>query len=353
MNQESVGKFMASLRKEKKLTQEQLAEMLGVNSRSVSRWENGYCMPDFSLLPMISDELEVSVAELLNGKREGDGQFRKENAYLENYRVLAELNRKEIFAEEIPESEKQEAVSALLSGGACGEDVVRYKKRMRVNPATDKLYPDCYIPPYHGNKKLRLLCGYLPKTNLLYANHYELEIIRLLFLFAPENEKVVAMVKHTRDRLKNTCFGSSCTQGECVAAGISVLRFLAATQPDETEWMDKLLNPLGIRFLSFGNGQAAMQNGIPLSYLLMAFTEINNEKTRALIRQKKEYLLTLLRRGWITGRLSNGKISEGDSYNLMGKYILRNSLRTLPEYKDISENEIYIDATDGRCYCNI
>lgn len=44
MNQESVGKFLASLRKEKRLTQEQLAEMLGVNSRSVSRWENGYCM---------------------------------------------------------------------------------------------------------------------------------------------------------------------------------------------------------------------------------------------------------------------------------------------------------------------
>lgn len=132
-----------------------------------------------------------------------------------------------------------------------------------------------------------------------------------------------------------------------------MLRFLAVTQPDDTEWIDRLVNPLGTRFLAFGNGQAAVQNGIPLSYLLMAFTEINNEKTRDLIRQKKEYLLALLRRGWITGRLSNGKIAEGDSYNLMGKYILRNSLAVLPEYKDISENEIYIDDADGRCYCNI
>lgn len=353
MNQENVGKFLASLRKEKRLTQEQFAEMLGVNSRSVSRWENGYCMPDLSLLPMISDELDVSVAEILNGRRADNGRFIKENAYLRNYRVLTELNRKEIFAEEIPEPEKQEAVSALLSGAACSEDVAKYKKRMRVNPASDKLYPDCYIPPYNGKKRLRLLCGYLPKTNLLYANHYELEIIRLLFLFAPENEKVSKMVQHVRDRLKNTCFGNSCTQGECFAAGISVLRFLAVTQPDDTEWIDRLVNPLGTRFLAFGNGQAAVQNGIPLSYLLMAFTEINNEKTRDLIRQKKEYLLALLRRGWITGRLSNGKIAEGDSYNLMGKYILRNSLAVLPEYKDISENEIYIDDADGRCYCNI
>ena len=43
MNQENIGKLIASLRKEKALTQEQLAEVLGVNSRSVSRWENGNC----------------------------------------------------------------------------------------------------------------------------------------------------------------------------------------------------------------------------------------------------------------------------------------------------------------------
>ncbi len=41
MNQEEIGNFIAALRKEKKLTQEQLAEKLGVNSRSISRWENG------------------------------------------------------------------------------------------------------------------------------------------------------------------------------------------------------------------------------------------------------------------------------------------------------------------------
>ncbi len=69
MNQKNVGLFIAFLRKEKKLTQEQFAEKIGVNSRSVSRWENGHCMPDLSLLQIISDELEVSISELLNGKR--------------------------------------------------------------------------------------------------------------------------------------------------------------------------------------------------------------------------------------------------------------------------------------------
>ena len=67
--------------------------------------------------------------------------------------------------------------------------------------------------------------------------------------------------------------------GECVVAGISVLRFLAAVQPMDESRIDQLLEPLGELFLSIGAGQAAMQKGIPLTYLLMAFTDINNEKT--------------------------------------------------------------------------
>lgn len=272
---------------------------------------------------------------------------------MEKYKILMEINRKSIFAEEIPIIEKEEAVSIFLKGICCQEDVLKYKKRMRVNPETDNIYPNYYIPPYNENKKLRLIQGYLPKTNILYANHYELEIIRLLFMFAPKNEKVNELVVNTLQRLKNTCFGNLCTKGECAATGISVLRFLAVAQPNDLEWIDRLLSLLGDMFLSFGSGQAAAQKGIPLSYLLMAFVDINNEKTRYLITQKKEWLLDLLKRGWITGKLSNGKISEGDSYNLMGKYIIRNAIGTLPEYKDVSKYEIYVSGKDERCYCNI
>lgn len=272
---------------------------------------------------------------------------------MEKYKTLMELNRKAIFGEKISDTEKEEAVSLFFSGICAKEAVWKYKKRMRVNPETDNIYPNYYIPPDHGNKKLRLIQGYLPKTNILYANHYELEIIRLLFCFAPEHEIINDMVEKTLCRLANTCFGNSCMQGECVATGISVLRFLSATRPDDLEWMDKLLLPLGDIFLSFGTGQAAIQKGIPFSYLLMAFTDINSKKTKALIAQKKEWLLDLLRRGWITGKLSNDRVSEGDRYNLMGKYIIRNALGTLPEYENISEHAIYINSQDERCYCNI
>lgn len=115
------------------------------------------------------------------------------------------------------------------------------------------------------------------KHILLYANHYELEILRLLYLLEPENDTINEMIENTLNRVKDTCFGNSCMQGECIVAGISVLRFISAIKPVDTELIDKLLNPLGDIFLSFGNQQATVQNGVPLSYLLMAFTDINNK----------------------------------------------------------------------------
>lgn len=272
---------------------------------------------------------------------------------MELYQLLMEMNRKEVFGEEISEMEKEQAVSVFLSDMRSPEEIQSYKRRMRAHGEASFLYPDYYIPPYDGAGKYRLVQGYLPKTNLLYANHYELEVLRLLSKFAPERETVAEMIESTLERLKHTCFGTSCTQGECTAAGISVLRFLAAARPDDSEWIDRIISPLGDIFLSFGNGQAAIQKGIPVSYLLMAFTDINNEKTRALITQKKDWLLGLLRRGWITGRLSNGRISESDTYNLMTKYIIRNAIGTLQGYEDIARHEIYVSGKDERCYCDI
>lgn len=69
MNQERIGKFISSLRKEKKLTQEELGNKLGVSSKSISRWETGKCMPDLSLLIPLSKELNVSLNELLTGEK--------------------------------------------------------------------------------------------------------------------------------------------------------------------------------------------------------------------------------------------------------------------------------------------
>ena len=54
------------------MTQEQLAEILGVTNRSVSRWENGVNMPDFDLVIEIVNYFEVSIDEFLDGERKND-----------------------------------------------------------------------------------------------------------------------------------------------------------------------------------------------------------------------------------------------------------------------------------------
>ena len=68
MNQQFTGKFIAHKRKEKNLTQEQLAEKLGVSNKTVSKWETGKCMPDYSVVKTLCDELEITVAELMDGE---------------------------------------------------------------------------------------------------------------------------------------------------------------------------------------------------------------------------------------------------------------------------------------------
>ncbi len=69
MNQEQIGRFIAQVRKEKNITQEELAVILGVNVKSISRWENGRTMPDLSLLPILAKELNIEISELLNGRK--------------------------------------------------------------------------------------------------------------------------------------------------------------------------------------------------------------------------------------------------------------------------------------------
>jgi transcriptional regulator with XRE-family HTH domain len=68
MNQIIIGKFIAYKRRERNLTQEQLGEKLGVSHKSVSKWETGKCMPDYSVIEPLCRELEISISELLDGE---------------------------------------------------------------------------------------------------------------------------------------------------------------------------------------------------------------------------------------------------------------------------------------------
>ena len=89
MNQEKIGKFIANMRKEKNLTQEELATKLGITKNAVSKWERGLCLMDMALLKPLSDILGVSVNEILAGEIIEDKDIEKKSE--ENIVKLTEL----------------------------------------------------------------------------------------------------------------------------------------------------------------------------------------------------------------------------------------------------------------------
>lgn len=76
MDQERIGKFIAKIRKEKHLTQQDLALKLNVTDRAISNWENGRRIPDVSLLKPLSEYLDISVNELINGEKIKEENFK-------------------------------------------------------------------------------------------------------------------------------------------------------------------------------------------------------------------------------------------------------------------------------------
>lgn len=76
MNQTTIGSYIAQKRRAKNLTQEQLAEKLGVSNKTISKWENGKCMPDYSIIQKLCDALGVTLPELMDGEDAADSSVR-------------------------------------------------------------------------------------------------------------------------------------------------------------------------------------------------------------------------------------------------------------------------------------
>ena len=76
MNQIDIGNFIEKKRKEQNLTQAQLAEKLGVSNKTVSKWENGKCMPDYGVIQPLCTELGVTVSELMDGEEQAQDSIR-------------------------------------------------------------------------------------------------------------------------------------------------------------------------------------------------------------------------------------------------------------------------------------
>ena len=93
MDQKKTGSFLRELRKEKQLTQEQLAERFGVTSRSVSRWETGSNMPDLSILVELADFYDVDIRDIIDGERKGEDMNKEEKERLQLVADYAETEK--------------------------------------------------------------------------------------------------------------------------------------------------------------------------------------------------------------------------------------------------------------------
>ena len=65
MNQFRIGKFISECRKKKGITQNELAELLGITNRAVSKWETGICMPDAGTIPELCQILDISISDFI------------------------------------------------------------------------------------------------------------------------------------------------------------------------------------------------------------------------------------------------------------------------------------------------
>lgn len=101
MNQEKIGDFIAKIRKEKNMTQQNLADKLSVSDKTISKWENGRGMPDLSLISPLCDILEITINELLSGEylNESNYQYKQDENIINaiNYSRLKIKSNNKIF----------------------------------------------------------------------------------------------------------------------------------------------------------------------------------------------------------------------------------------------------------------
>ncbi len=101
MNQEKIGKFILELRREKNMTQQELADKIGVTDRAISKWENGRGMPDLSLMIPLCKELDITINELISGEKieKKDYQSKLEENILKtiDYTNRRIINKDKIF----------------------------------------------------------------------------------------------------------------------------------------------------------------------------------------------------------------------------------------------------------------
>lgn len=99
MELRKIGRFIADRRKEQKITQEKLAEMLEISDRAVGKWERGLCFPSTNIIPRLCEILKISVSELFCGERSDMKDSKTEKALLEVAKAKEESDKRILYLE--------------------------------------------------------------------------------------------------------------------------------------------------------------------------------------------------------------------------------------------------------------
>jgi len=244
------------------------------------------------------------------------------------HELLCRTNWELIEGKRFSDGQKAEITAILLASADEGNAAAK----------SPDIYPLYFTPP--GNdRKLITINGVTPKTQIFSANHYELEILRLLALWRPNDNTVRRMLFKTKERLSKTCFGKFCATGECFEASIVALRFLATAFPDEEEWIGTLTE--NIRDEIDNKPKGKRRRWGTTFYYWLTLTDVQVPTAISEIRRYEALLVRHLSRSY------SYQNAYDRVYNPIAKYIVRNCLARLPEYQHIRGIEGH-EGNDGR-----
>jgi len=250
----------------------------------------------------------------------------------------------------LTESQKSNIVRQLLAAQSDERAKQSFYRGVRYPGNADEsgsghMYPIYFIPPYNGNKKYQTVIPMSPKTHILSANSYELEIIRLLYVLAPDDPVMRDMAEKSLKRLRTTCYGyHNCAVGECFHTALIVLRFLAATAPGDDGWINKLLAFFKIHMDEKLKLRNKGVHGNVLWYYWLCLSELPFDLAVLEIQRYKDRIVGQLCRSYVMNN-ENDKINHPVMI-----CTIRNALARLPEYEHLKTRRPYLSDKDERLY---
>lgn len=142
MDQHKIGKLIEKYRKQKKLTQKELANRLGVSNTAVSKWETGNNLPDISMLEPLSEVLEVDILELLSSQKSSHEDTSKKFVKVKKHKLYKTITFILVFISTI-------CITNTITYKRCNSKLINYKKKeTEVYNISTPVDSDIYLSGY-------------------------------------------------------------------------------------------------------------------------------------------------------------------------------------------------------------